>query len=76
MAGRVIYIDTNNPRRSQSLQRTILDVHNDPLWYTMLKHRSRDFQVFIKIKSIKSFFQKRHGIVTLTEHYFLVKETN
>lgn len=28
-------IDTNNPRGSQSLHKTTLDVHNDPLWYTV-----------------------------------------
>ena len=40
------------------------------LFSTLVKHRSGDFKVYIKMKSIKRFFQKIHGTVKFTEHYF------
>lgn len=63
---RTIWCRYKQAQRSQSLNRTILDIHNDLLWYTLLKHRSGGFKVCIKIKSIKSFCQKDNAFKGLS----------
>lgn len=64
-----LLLDTNNPRGSRFLHKTTW-MFIMTLFGTPLKHRPGDLEVYIKMKSIKSFFQVRDGIVKFTKYYF------